>query len=609
MPLLFALGISSALRQVQAQLHEGEHLFAYLDDVYAIAEPDRIRPIYDALVANLRETAAIELHAGKTRTWNRGGVKPPNMDDLGADVWSPAGVKVLGTPIGTDEFVASQVAERLEDERRLWDALLEVPDLQCAWQILVQCAGPRASHLLRTLPPSQSRAYAMGHDDGMWQTACRLLEPLPGNNLEHLTARMLATLPQRLGGVGLRSAERTGPAAYWASWADALAMINQRLPYVAEGLVEALSSHHSSGDEGGCVSEIRTAADLLDREGFVQRPDWTSLREGIRPPQKIGRSEPGEWAHGWQYYASSTREHSFRESVLLSQSRPTDQAHLRSHSGQAAGAALAATPTCPEFEIKPLAFRTLLLERLRLPLPLADATCEGCGRPLDERGFHRAACPCSGRLKRRATPVERAVARICREAGAVVRTEARLKDMNLGIAAADGRRIDVLAQGLPCRSGAQLAVDVTLRSPVTARGEAQPRAATIDGAVAERARRDKEDAYPELVACRRCVLVVMAIETGGRWSAEAMAFVEELAAAKARDSPKALRFAAALAWQRRWTRLLAVACANSFASCLVAPRGELSPAHGDGPTPALCDLLSRGEMSPSAPVSRQPLRG
>ena len=206
MPLLFALGISSALRQVQAQLHEGEHLFPYLDDIYAIAEPDRIRPIYDALVANLRETAAIELHAGKTRTWNRGGVKPPNMDDLGADVWSPAGVKVLGTPIGTDEFVASQVAERLEDERRLWDALLEVPDLQCAWQILVQCAGPRASHLLRTLPPSQSRAYAMGHDDGMWQTACRLLEPLPGNNLEHLTARMLATLPQRLGGVGLRSA-------------------------------------------------------------------------------------------------------------------------------------------------------------------------------------------------------------------------------------------------------------------------------------------------------------------------------------------------------------------------------------------------------------------
>ena len=35
-------------------------------------------------------------------------------------------------------------------------------------------------------------------------------------------AGQLATLPMRLGGAGLRSAERTAPAAYWASVADAL---------------------------------------------------------------------------------------------------------------------------------------------------------------------------------------------------------------------------------------------------------------------------------------------------------------------------------------------------------------------------------------------------
>ena len=54
-------------------------------------------------------------------------------------MWSPAGVKVLGTPIGTDEFVASQVAERLEDERRLWDALFEAHDLQCARIFFFYC--------------------------------------------------------------------------------------------------------------------------------------------------------------------------------------------------------------------------------------------------------------------------------------------------------------------------------------------------------------------------------------------------------------------------------------------------------------------------------------
>jgi len=608
MPLLFSLGIHDALEQVKPHLRNDEHIFAFLDDVYAIAEPDRVRPIYDLLAAALGEVAGIQLHTGKTRTWNRAGVCPPGMQELGAEVWSPAGVKVLGTPLGTDAYVAQHVAERLADEKRLWDAIPEVPDLQCAWQLLLQCAGPRANHLLRTLPPSQSQAYARAHDDGMWTAAQRLLGELPGGDAALETARVLATLPMRLGGVGLRSAARTAQAAYWASWADALAMIEQRAPTVAAAAVAELSAERPAEDEQSCLAEARAAGELLSREGFVQRPSWDALRAGLRPQQHFGATEPGEWAHGWQFYASSTREHHFRRSELLSKSGPADCAHLRSHSGRHAGAALGGAPTAPEFEIRPLEFRTLLLERLRLPLPVSEATCEGCGRVLDERGFHRAACPHSGRVKRRATPVERALARVCREAGAVVRFNAFLKDMNLGVAAADQRRIEVLAQGLPCRAGAQLAVDVTLRSALTANGDARTRAAAEDGVVAEGARRDKEDAYPELLTARRCQLVVVALETGGRWSAEAAAFVEDLAHARARDTPLSLRSAAALAWQRRWVRLLATASANAFAHSLVAPASEVALAPADGPAPALCDLLGLGTES-AAPPSRLPLRG
>ena len=45
------------------------------------------------------------------------------------------------------------------------------------------------------------------------------------------------------------------------------------------------------------------------------------------------------------------------------------QAHLRSHSGANASAALAYAPTAPEYTIPPHLFRVLLLERLQLPLP------------------------------------------------------------------------------------------------------------------------------------------------------------------------------------------------------------------------------------------------
>ena len=64
---------------------------------------------------------------------------------LGPDVWIPCGVKILGTPIGTDDFVQTKIESRLEDERSLWEAVSWVLDLQCAWQILLQCASPRCA--------------------------------------------------------------------------------------------------------------------------------------------------------------------------------------------------------------------------------------------------------------------------------------------------------------------------------------------------------------------------------------------------------------------------------------------------------------------------------
>ena len=96
-----------------------------------------------------------------------------------------------------------------------------------------------------------------------------------------------------------------------------------------------------------------------------------------------------------------------------------------------------------------------------------------------------------------------------------------------------------------------------------------------------------------ILTARRCVLVVVALETGGRWSREAAEFVEELSHARARAAPPLLRFAAALAWQRRWTRMLAAACGLAFAHSLVAPAGDLGAASAEGVAPPLSDLLAR----------------
>ena len=156
MPLLFSLAIHDALQRLKEGLFPRELLFAFLDDVHVVCSPNKVRAVFDLLARELSEHAGIQLNEGKTRVWNRAGMRPPHVEDLGPEVWNEEGVKILGTPIGSDRFNEAVTEERLTEERRLWDALAWVPDLQSAWQILLQCAGPRCHHFLRIVPPDQS---------------------------------------------------------------------------------------------------------------------------------------------------------------------------------------------------------------------------------------------------------------------------------------------------------------------------------------------------------------------------------------------------------------------------------------------------------------------
>ena len=117
-------------------------------------------------------------------------VLSPDVDDLGPDVWHGEGIKVLGTSVGSDVFVQSHTNERLEEENRLWEAIGWVPDAQCTWQILVQRAGPRCHHLLRTMSPSQSALYSAGHDAGMRKAMRTILGRLPGDFTQQNVAEL-----------------------------------------------------------------------------------------------------------------------------------------------------------------------------------------------------------------------------------------------------------------------------------------------------------------------------------------------------------------------------------------------------------------------------------
>ena len=166
-------------------------------------------------------------------------------------------------------------------------------------------------------------------------------------------------------------------------------------------------------------------------------------------------------------------------------------------------------------------------------------------------------------------------------------------DMDIAVPANDERAVEVLAAGLPLHHGAQLGSGHYIAKRFDRERHSAPQCGSgIWRNLQEGPSRQGTEAYLELLAGDRCRLVVVA--TGGRWSEEAMQFVDDLAAARARDAPPLLRRSAFLAWSKRWSRMIAISCARAFANSLVAISTSLHALAGvDGRTD-LVDLLGEG---------------
>ena len=97
----------------------------------------------------LRVHACIRNHTGKTKVWNRAGVRPDVCDVLerNAQVTDPTaseekgstlpthkqGIKVLGTPLGHPDFVRDQLRQVTDEHQTLLRRIPAVQDVQCSW--------------------------------------------------------------------------------------------------------------------------------------------------------------------------------------------------------------------------------------------------------------------------------------------------------------------------------------------------------------------------------------------------------------------------------------------------------------------------------------------
>ena len=81
-------------------------------------------------------------------------------------------------------------------------------------------------------------------------------------------------------------------------------------------------------------------------------------------------------------------------------------------------------------------------------------------------------------------------------------------------------------QDFQCGTGLSWQLTSPCAAPPPDNGLPRRNAAHRDGGVLTQARADKEAKCAELVAGNRCFLVVIALQTGGRWSGEAVEFID-----------------------------------------------------------------------------------
>ena len=316
MPLLFSLGQHRALVSVAGELRRCEHLFAFHDDLYVTAQPDRVVDIHHSLATHLWNQARITLHQGKTAIWNQGGIYPEV-----AMLWRRLpGVKIPLQSCGEGTFFLSRASRaslflvfqwavpstrwqswRPNPENTTFSSTGSHPCVisRSAWCLLLYCAAARANFWLRTVLPELSGDFAREHDASLWRCMCQLLHINPATI--DVSAKASASLPLAAGGLGLRSAERLRHAAHWASWADMMKMLHSRVPSVATNFIASLEA----GEATPSIQSVLSCVDNLAGVGFVV-PSWEDLvadpplmrRRRLTPhsPSVVGRrKQPGWW--------------------------------------------------------------------------------------------------------------------------------------------------------------------------------------------------------------------------------------------------------------------------------------------------------------------------
>ena len=509
-PLLFSLALASLVAEVHAACPNLPLHAWYLDDGIVgghVADVLRACEAVKAAAAGI----GLDLNQSKCEVVFH---RRPRSDDFPKDTTAAdgtvrkgykriygaemGGFAILGTPIGTDAFVAAHVKEEVLARCDVaFAAIQELTDPHVAYCLLRStCGFSRLVHILRTVPPAQAEPGATAFDAALRKaTRGALRIRMPDRVWEQ------ACLATSSGGLGLRQASRHRSAAYIAS-------------------VTACADA-DAWDATQCGHWHEAVSDYNARVAPSARIDVSAV-PGPLEQRKLSTAIETE------VFLARLAAVDARDTFLV--------AHLKSVATEDAGLWLDNAP-CRTlgFAYTPAAFTALIRWRLGLAVCAEGLICPFCkSYPADPHGYHLLTCRWGGNLGVRHDGVRDVFYTACQAAA-----WSPAREVNI-FPSGQARAADVLV-----RAGTRRAFDFAVTHGCQPK-YVEKTAASGPHAAGEYGVSIKDAKYKEKAAAEGVIFVAMVTDTHGNWSSQAAGVLAELArdiaARRQSDIPSQLRF-------------------------------------------------------------------
>ena len=184
------------------------------------------------------------------------------------EIIPPAGIHILGSPVGSPVFVRDALEDAWSDDQVMLRRLRGMEDVQSAVWALRTLALSRPVYAFRTIPPSLAKEYATKWDEHV----CEIMSHLMLAPQMTPSAIQLLQIKPKHGGVGIPSMVTLSSTGYPSSLAAAIWTVS--LPPFLEAreflshLPPIQEDEHQRGDDLTTLRDLELARAELDHQGY-----------------------------------------------------------------------------------------------------------------------------------------------------------------------------------------------------------------------------------------------------------------------------------------------------------------------------------------------------